>query len=159
MFGRAMKWVAAALCGCASLAAYSSERYVERLALPNGQWVVVAEGDDEAQVGGSYAVRLYDGDPMHYRSGVIVARDGAIEDVTLASLERKGREQIVVVLRSTNGLRAAQAFALKNNRVEVRSHVEDLPDDADPVAALTQTSALDKLFGRGKYHDPNAGAR
>ena len=151
--------VVAIVCAVAPLAAGASERYVERIALPNGQAAVVAEGDDEAQGGGSYTVRLYDNDRMRYRSGVIVDRDGAIEDVALADLEHNGREQIVVVLRQTPGVRSAQAFSVRDNRVEARSHVENLPDDADPVAMLTKTSRSDKLFGRGKYRDPNSGAR
>jgi len=146
-------------CVVTPFAANASERYVERIVLPNGQAAIVAEGDDEAQASGSYTVRLYDSDHMRYRSGVIVARDGAIEDVALADLERNGREQIVVVLRQAPGVRSAQAFAVKDNRVEARSHVEDLPDDADAVAMLTKTSRSDKLFGRGKYRDPNSGAR
>jgi Periplasmic lysozyme inhibitor of I-type lysozyme len=137
----------------------ASERYVERVNVPHGQVVVVAEGDDEAQANGSYTVRLYDADHMGYRSGVIVARDGAIEDVALGDLERNGSEQVVVVLRQGPGVRSAQAFSLAGNRVEARSHIENVSDDADPLALLTKTTRSDKLFGRGKYHDPNAGAR
>jgi Periplasmic lysozyme inhibitor of I-type lysozyme len=155
----ASRLVVAALCAFGSVAALGSERYVERLALSNGRVVTVAEGDDEAQTSGSYAVRLYDADHMRYRSGVIMERNGEIEEVSLADLEQNGREQIVVVLRQGPGVRSAQAFAVKDNRVEVRSHVEDLLDDADAVRMLTKTSRSDKLFGRGKYRDPNSGAR
>jgi hypothetical protein len=137
----------------------ASERYVERISVPNKQVVVVSEGDDEAQASGSYTVRLYDAEHMAYRSGAIVVRDGAIEDVAVADLERNGSEQVVVVLRQGPGVRSAQAFSVAGNRVAVRSHIEDLPDDADPVALLTKTTRSDKLFGRGKYHDPNSGAR
>ena len=137
----------------------ASERYVERIGVPNGQVVVVSEGDDEAQASGSYTVRLYDAEPMAYRSGVIVVRNGALESVALGDLQRNGTEQVVVVLRQGPGVRSAQALSISGNRVEVRSHIEDLPDDADPVALLTKTTRSDKLFGRGKYHDPNSGAR
>lgn len=137
----------------------ASERYVERVNVPNGQVVVVSEGDDEAQANGSYTVRLYDADHMGYRGGVIVIRDGAIEKVALGDLARNGNEQVVVVLRQGPGVRSAQAFAIAGNRVEARSHIENLPDDADPVALLTKTTRSDKLFGHGKYHDPNSGAR
>jgi Periplasmic lysozyme inhibitor of I-type lysozyme len=140
-------------------AVLGSERYVERVVLPNGQAAVVAEGDDETEANGSYTVRLYDQEHMHYRGGVLIARDGTIEDVALGDLDGNGREQVVVVLRQGPGVRAAQAFGVSGNRVEARSHVADLPDDADAVVALTKTSRSDKLFGRGKYHDPNAGSR
>lgn len=137
----------------------ASERYVERVNVPNSQVVVVAEGDDEGQASGSYTVRLYDADHMAYRSGVLVARDGAIEDVAVADLERNGDEQVAVVLRQGPGVRSAQAFSIAGNRVQARSHIENLPDDADPVALLTKTTRSDKLFGHGKYHEPNSGAR
>jgi hypothetical protein len=66
---------------------------------------------------------------------------------------------VVVVLRQAPGVRSAQAFSISRNRVEVRSHVDNLPDDADPVVLLTKTTRSDKLFGHGKYHEPNSGAR
>jgi Periplasmic lysozyme inhibitor of I-type lysozyme len=157
-----------AVCAAGSMAPAAADRFVERVGLPDGQSLVVAEGDDESTAGGSYTVRLYVADSARsgdaaprYASGIILARDGAIEDVALADLDGKGREQLVVVVRTAGatGSRSAQAIAFKDKRVEARSHVENLPDDADPVAALTRTTRSDKLLRKGTYHDPNAGAR
>ena len=67
------------------------------------------------------------------------------------------RSQLVVIVRSagTGGYLSAQALSLANNHIEVRSHVDGLPKDADPVAALTHTTYADKVMGKGKYYDPN----
>jgi hypothetical protein len=146
----------------ASAAFASGDRFVQKLALPDGQAVVVAEGDLEARSIGTYAVRLYSSDDTtFYLSGLIAKRDGGIETVRLADLDGKGEQQLVVVVRSagTGGYLSAQAFSFADKRIEARSHVENLPKDADPVAALTHTTKSDKVMGKGKYHDPNAGAR
>lgn len=145
-----------------SAAFASSDRYVRKLALPDGQTAVIAEGDYEARSIGTYTVRLYTSDDTtFYLSGVIAKRDGSIEDVRLADLDGKGEQQLVVIVRSagSGGYLLAQAFAVSDKRIEVRSYVENLPNDADPVAALTRTTKSDKVMGKGKYHDPNAGAR
>ena len=138
-------------------AAESNDRFVRELALPDGRAVVVAEGDLEARSIGSYAVRLYaSADATSYSDGVILQRDGTIEDVRLADLDGKGKLQMVVIVRSagTGGYLSAQAFSFTNKQIEVRSHVENLPKDADPVAALTRTTRSDFVIGKGKYHDP-----
>jgi len=146
---------------CATAAA-DAERFVRQLALPDGRTVVVAEGDFEARSIGSYSVRLYSGDDTtFYEAGVVMARDGVVEDIRLADLDGKGRQQLLVIMRSagTGGYLSAQAFAFPNKEIEARSHVDGLPADGDPVAALTRTTRSDKVLGKGKFHDPNSGAR
>lgn len=145
----------------ASAAVAAADRFVQKLALPDGQAVVVAEGDLEARSIGTYTVRLYSSDDTtRYLSGVIAVRDGSIESIRLADLDGRG-EQLVVIVRSagSGGYLSAQAFSFEGKRIEARSHVENLAKDADPVAALTRTTKSDKVLGKGKYHDPNAGAR
>lgn len=145
----------------------AGHRYVARLGLPAGRTAVIAEGDLEARSIGSYSVRLYgsDGgsgdDTTFYRSGIILARDGSIEDVRLADVDGKTGDEIVVIVRSagSGGYLSAQALSFANSRMEARAMVSDLPADADPIAALEKTSRSDKLTGKGKYHDPNSGAR
>jgi hypothetical protein len=136
--------------------------------LGSAQTAVIAEGDCEARSLGSYSVRLYkneslqpQADATFYAAGVILERDGAIDAVRLADLDGDGRDEVVVVIRSvgSGGYLSAQALAVTNKRIEVRSSVKDLPKDADPVAALTKTSRVDKVKGKGKYHDPVGGAR
>src|SRR5512147_2481873 len=84
----------------ASAAVASADRFVQKLALPDGQAVVVAEGDLEARSIGTYTVRLYSSDDTtRYLSGVIAVRDGSIESIRLADLDGRG-EQLVVIVRS-----------------------------------------------------------
>ncbi len=140
----------------------SSDRYVRKIGLPDGQTVVIAEGDYEARSTGTYTVRLYASrDTAFYASGVILPRDGTIEDVRLADLDGSGVRQLVVIIRSagTGGYLSAQALSFTGKRIEVRSHVSGLPKDADAVAALTRTTHVDTVVGKGKFHDPNGGAR
>ena len=159
-----------ALCATSWAAADTTEtsvRYLKKIPLPNGQTAVVAEGDFEARSIGSYSVRLYaasdaqPGDTTIYESGVLLARDGTIEDVRLADIDGDKRDEIIVVVRSagSGGYLSAQALSFSNNRIEARTKVSDLPADSDPVAALDKTRRSDKVIGKGKYHDPNGGAR
>lgn len=144
----------------------TSVRYVKKIALPENQTVIVAEGDFEARSTGSYSVRLYadgaqPGDATAYESGVLLQRDGMIEDVRLANIDGNKRDELIVIIRSAGpgGKLSAQALSFADNRIEVRTNVKNLPADADPVAALDKTHRSDKAIGKGKYHDPNSGAR
>lgn len=136
--------------------------------MPAGRTAVIAEGDLEARSIGSYSVRLYAsdgaqaaGDATIYQSGIILERNGTIEDVRLADIDGKGGDEIVVLIRSTEsgGYLSAQALSFANNQIEERAKVADLLMDADPIEALEKTARSDKLKGKGKYHDPNSGAR
>ena len=143
----------------------TADRYVQKMLLRSGQTVVIAEGDCEARSLGSYSVRLYNADggddATFYVAGVILERDGTIDAVRLADLDGDDRDEVVVVIRSvgSGGYLSAQALAIANKKIEVRSSVKGLPNDADPIAALTKTSKADKAKSTGKYHDPVGGAR
>jgi hypothetical protein len=158
-------------CAAGSLAASepseTSVRYVKTIALPENQAAIVAEGDFEARSIGSYTVRLYaasgarPGDTTIYESGVLLPRNGTIEDVRLADIDGDKRDEIIVIVRTagTGGYLSAQALSFANGRIEARTKISDLPADADPVAALDKTHHSDKLMGKGQYHNPAAGSR
>ena len=144
----------------------TSVRYVKKIALPDNQTAIVAEGDFEARSIGSYTVRLYaagaaQSDTALYESGLLLARDGTIEDVRLADIDGDKRDEIIVIVRSagTGGYLSAQALSFANGRIEARTKVENLPADADPVAALDKTQRSDKVMGKGQYHHPSSGSR
>jgi hypothetical protein len=129
--------------GGASLAQAQDGRVVQTVALPSGAHVVVAEGDREPRSIGSYALRLYaKGEPSFpadaYVAGAIRARDGSIERVLVEDVDRDGRPEVVVLVRSagTGGHQQADAFAIGARRVSLRASVSKLAKDADPVAAL-----------------------
>ncbi len=141
-------------------------RYVKRIALPDNQTAIVAEGDFEARSIGSYTVRLYaagaaQNETVLYESGLLLTRDGTIEDVRLADIDGDKRDEIIVIVRSagTGGYLSAQALSFANGRIEARTKVENLAPDADPVAALDKTRRSDKVLKKGEYHHPSSGSR
>lgn len=121
----------------------ASQRRVERVAMPDGAHLVVAEGDLEPRSTGSYAVRLYAaGDPAfptdRFVAGVVRARDGTIERTILQDLDGDGRPELVVVVRGagSGGYLSADAFGVSPQRLRWRAGVAELAPDADPVPAL-----------------------
>ena len=119
--------------------------FVQKLALPSGPTVVVAEGDFEARSIGSYSVRVYDtqsaqanDDTTFFSAGMIRPRDGMIEKVLLAELGNEGVSSLIVVIRSvgSGGYLSADAFTIGKNTVVLRAAVSGLAANADPVLAL-----------------------
>jgi hypothetical protein len=85
--------------------AAAQDRFVAKLTHPTGKTVVVAEGDFEARSIGSFSVRLYDAtaapdQTTFFTSGLVHARDGAIENVILANVDGDQQPEIVVIVRS-----------------------------------------------------------
>ena len=131
------------LVGAIPIAQAQEGRVVQTVALPSGAHVVVAEGDREPRSIGSYAIRLYaKGDPSFpadaFVAGAIRARDGSIERVLVEDVDRDGRPEVVVLVRSagSGGYQQADAFAIGARRVSLRASVSGLAKDADPLAAL-----------------------
>jgi hypothetical protein len=131
----------------ASVDAVAQDRFVSKLKLPTGETIVVAEGDLEARSLGSFSVRLYEAaaaadETTFFISGLVRARDGAVEKVVLADVDGDQRQEIVVIARSagTGNYLSAQAFAVAGDKLSFRAAVEGLAPDADPVAALRGSS-------------------
>lgn len=119
--------------------------FAQKLALPTGQTAVVAEGDFEARSIGSYSVRIYstpsaqpEDNTTFFSSGVIRARDGAVEKVFLTDLGNKGPPSLIVAIRSagSGGYLSADAFTIGINTVVLCASVSGLAANADPVVAL-----------------------
>jgi hypothetical protein len=122
------------------------DRFVAKLRHPTGKTVVVAEGDFEARSIGSFSVRLYEAaaapdQTTFFTSGLVHARDGAIENVILANVDGDQQPEIVVIVRSvgTGNYLSAQAFAVAKDKLIFRAAVEGLAADADPVPALRKS--------------------
>jgi hypothetical protein len=106
--------------------------------------VVADEGEGEPRSTGSYALRLYkSGDPSYpfdaFVAGVVRARDGALEALKFADLNRDGKNEIIVVVRSagSGGYLSADAYRLQKGALVLAASKSGLPADADPVAALS----------------------
>jgi hypothetical protein len=166
---RSLVWIAAFAGGStATVSPDTNARYMQKISLPSNQTAVVAEGDLEARSIGSYSVRLYASDAAQaaddttfYQSGILLERDGSIEDVRLADIDGDGRDEIVVIIRSvgSGGYLSAQSLSFANNCIEARTKVTNLPKDADPIAALETSYRNNRVIGKGVFHDPNGGAR
>lgn len=144
---RSSKVVAGLLIAACSLVATAqpSDRFVQKVALPGHYTAVIAEGDLEARSIGSYSVRIYSSegaqpgdDTTFFTSGVVRARDGAVEKAFIAQLDKGGPPRLVVTIRSagSGSYLSVDAFAFDNGKVALRASAEGLPPDADPVASL-----------------------
>jgi hypothetical protein len=131
------------LAASVSAASQEQERFVSKLSLPSGKTVVVAEGDYEARSIGSFSIRLYDAaaapdETTFFSSGLIRARDGAVEKVMLGNINGDPQQEIVVTVRSvgTGSYLSAHAFAVESDKLVFLSAVEDLAASADAISAL-----------------------
>jgi hypothetical protein len=133
------------LLASAAQAAGTGERFVRKLALPNMQTAVIAEGDWEARSIGSYSVRIYSAeraqpgdDTTFFTSGIVRARDGVVEKIVLADLQGDGRQSLVVVIRSvgSGGYLSADAFSIEKPVLALRASVSGLAPSVDVVDAL-----------------------
>jgi Periplasmic lysozyme inhibitor of I-type lysozyme len=109
--------------------------------------VVVAHGDSEPMSVGSYSVRTYAGTNPRFPydgfiAGTIRPRDGAVDHIVFADLDRDGSPEIVVVIRSvgTGGYLSADAFRLHGTTLLLVESVSGLAKGADPVRALEAKS-------------------
>ena len=105
--------------------------------------VVVAEGAHEPRSIGSYSLRFYRGANPRFPyddfiAGLIRPRNGTLERVLFADLDRDGRSDVIVVMRSagTGGYQSADALALQGKHVLLLASVSGLSKDADPLRAL-----------------------
>jgi hypothetical protein len=118
-------------------------RVVLRVALPDGRTVVVAEGDQEPRSIGSYAIRLYGaGSPAfatdRFIAGMVGPRNGSLERLVVEDLDRDGRPEVVVIMRSagTGGYLSADAYSFASNRMSRRASITSVPADADIVRMI-----------------------
>lgn len=135
----------------ATLLASEPERFVRKIQLPSGQTAVVAEGDFETRSTGSFSIRLYDAaapedETTFFRTGQVLDRDGAVEQVVLSKGIGNHRPEIIVIVRSagTGGYLCAHAFTFDKRRLTLRASVNGLPPNADPLAALRRSKRKGK---------------
>ncbi|MFM8753329.1 MAG: PliI family lysozyme inhibitor of I-type lysozyme [Phenylobacterium sp.] len=105
---------------------------------------VADEGEGEPRSIGSYALRLYKaGDPSFpfdaFAAGAVRPRDGRLEALKFADIDRDGRPEVIVVSRSagSGGYLSVDAFRFQKDALVLAASKSGLPADADPVAALS----------------------
>lgn len=115
---------------------------------PDKRYVSAAQGPEEAQSIGSYAVRLYRnqiaGDPTQdFVAGVVRPRDGTLLRLDWQSVTPDSAGELIVVTQSagSGGYLSADAFQLGNANIVLVASVSDLPPDTDIVGALKKAAA------------------
>ena len=138
--------LAAALAAAASTAAAAD---LNRIVLNGSDAIlgvnaVADEGEGEPRSIGSYALRLYKaGDPSFpfdaFAAGAVRPRDGTLEALKFADIDRDGRPEVIVVSRSagSGGYLSVDAFRFQKDALVLAASKSGLPADADPVAALS----------------------
>ena len=112
--------------------------------VPGTRWIaIVTEGAGEPRSTGSYALRVYaeaegGGRLDRFVAGLVRPRDGVVEAIRFADLDRDGAIDLVVTVRSagTGGYLSADAFRLRDGVPRLAATVEGLPKDEDPFGAL-----------------------
>ena len=114
--------------------------------------ITVTEGPGEPRSIGSYALRLYAPyDPAWpydaFASGVVRARDGAVESIRFEDVDGDEMADVTVVVRSTGsgGYLSADAYRLVEGRVSAIARVVGLARDADPVSALRDVAKSESV--------------
>jgi len=143
MRARPLFCLAAVLAAATAVASAETPRVVSKILPGTSIVVVAAEGDLESRSVGSYSIRAYAGTNARFPydtfiAGAIRPRDGAIDDVLFADLDRDGAPEIVVVIRSvgTGSYLSADAFRLQGRVLSLVESVSGLSKDADPIGAL-----------------------
>lgn len=129
---------------CVGIAWSAGSGRVTKQAFPGkSTTVVVAEGDHEPRSIGSYTIRIYGATNANFAfddfiAGMVRPRDGAIEGIRFADLDRDGNPEVIVLLRSTGtgGYLSADAYRFRGNSLTLLATVSDLAKDADALHAL-----------------------
>lgn len=124
--------------------AEDTRRVIKHATMPkSGQTVVVAEGDLEPRSVGSYTVRLYaKNDPAYpydrFVAGIVRPRNGVIQELSFADIDRNGQPDIVVITRyaGSGNFVTAEAFRLHGKTLTLLGSVAGLDADKDAVEAL-----------------------
>lgn len=132
------------ICMTAAALAADDDRVVKTAIFPQTQGTaVVAEGDFEPRSIGSYSLRLYaKNDPAFpydsFITGIVRPRDGSVEEIKFADIDRDGAPEIVVVTRSagSGGYLSADAFRFQQKSLALLASVTGIDGKADPVRAL-----------------------
>ena len=132
-----------------SVHAEDGRRVVKQATMPkSGQMVVVAEGDLEPRSVGSYTVRLYaKNDPAYpydrFVAGTVRPRNGMIQDLTFADIDKNGQPDIIVITRyaGSGNFVTAEAFRLQSKTLSLLTSVAGLDASKDAIQALKQKLA------------------
>ena len=117
--------------------------FSEGVQLLKNSYVVVEESASEPRSIGSYSIRLYDLKSPdfptdNFVSGIVRARDGTVQSIEKADINKDGEEDLVVLIRSagSGGYLQVEAFQCIDGEIEVIASVLDLDPKAKYLEKL-----------------------
>ncbi|WP_108652766.1 PliI family lysozyme inhibitor of I-type lysozyme [Dongshaea marina] len=120
-----------------------NDGFVQKLKSPDTEQILsIAEGEFEPRSGGSYSVRLYDGEssiaePNQYISGLIQPRDGFIARAEFVDLNGDGHSELVVVIHSATGNHlSADAYSYDENSLKLLVSAGEMSSHTNPLQVL-----------------------
>lgn len=110
--------------------------------------VVVAEGDYEPRSIGSYTLRIYaKNDPAYpydeFVTGTVRQRNGTIESLKFADLDRDGAQEIIVTTRyvGSGNYVTVDAYRLRKKNLQLLTSIAGMDASKDAIQALKQKLA------------------
>lgn len=110
--------------------------------------VVVAEGDFEPRSIGSYTLRIYaKNDPAYpydeFITGAVRSRNGTIESLKFADLDRDGTQEIIVTTRyvGSGNYVTVDAYRLRKKNLQLLTSIAGMDASKDAIQALKQKLA------------------
>ncbi|MNR77823.1 hypothetical protein D3C72_85060 [compost metagenome] len=128
----------------AASAADNNARVVKSALHPQSKgMIVVAEGDYEPRGIGSYTLRVYaKNDPAYpydeFVTGTVRTRNGTIESLKFADLDRDGTQEIIVTTRyiGSGNYVTVDAYRLRKKNLQFITSIAGMDASKDAVQAL-----------------------
>ena len=121
--------------------------------LNDSTYLVVEQSSDEPRSIGSYSIRLYDLTNPDFPTdnfvyGIVRARDGTVQSIEKADINKDGEEDLVVLIRSagSGGYLQAEAFRIGEGKLELIASVLDLDPKAKYLEELESFIDWDLLI-------------
>ena len=136
--------LAALIVSASSYSADNGSRVIKTGLFPATKgMVVVAEGDYEPRGIGSYTLRVYTkNDPAYpydeFLTGTIRPRNGTVESLTFADIDRDGTPEIIVTTRyvGSGNYVTVDAFRLRKKNLQLVTSIAGMDASKDAVQAL-----------------------
>jgi hypothetical protein len=136
----------ATLCLLIPICVHAEGVFQQSLPISSELLVLVSENPLEPRSVGSYTVSTYAVENPEqpydrFIAGLVLPRDGFVENIKIVDLNSDGDKELVVVIRSvgTGGYLSADAFDISRDGLIFLNKVTGLAANANPISALTKT--------------------
>ena len=151
---KSMKFILIGLLFISTLQA-AEERFIKKIRFSKDLTVVVAAGDLEPEVIGSFTVRFYRAndeavskgfDVDDFVAGIILERDGVIEKVEMMDLDGDASKELIISVRcaGSGAYLAGFALTLRNETVQILAQDPGMRKDANVALELGRIARAKK---------------